>query len=403
MLPPVTVTDPVAPAMTPYAPSPEVVITVSPSAAVPSVLARTPCAALPDVEIVESATSSRPLISTFAPVALAAVVVAVMFEPTSSEPACATSSAKPAGGPTVVEQFWPEKSCTAPLVAAHCCAIAPCPTPINTNPTAHANGRRASARTLITDSLKKRRHECGRKVLRRREACRLPTRRRVRKMESSARARNPCASLAGGLLRAFADVLLQPCIDGVVPQHAVLRLEHPVVFVGEVEELRFDALALRGGERGDALFHRDAEVELAMDDQDRRLPLRHVVHRVEALEVLRLGERRAALLPLGEPQFFGRVAHHALVEHAVVRDEALPRLLPVAGDPVDHEAAVRGTERAGLVAVEEVELLLRRRPALLQVFQRAVAPVLADRIGERLAVTGRTVEVDHHHRVALAR
>jgi hypothetical protein len=25
-----------------------------------------------------------------------------------------------------------------------------------------------------------------------------------------------------------------------MPQHAVLRLQHPVVFVGEVEELRFD-------------------------------------------------------------------------------------------------------------------------------------------------------------------
>ena len=76
--------------------------------------------------------------------------------------------------------------------------------------------------------------------------------------------------------------------------------------------------------------------------------------------------------------------------------------VPVAGDPVDHVAAVAGAERAGLVAVEEGVLLLRRGPALLQVFQRAVAPVLADRVGERLAVAGRAVEVDHHHRVALA-
>src|SRR5690606_39883920 len=82
-------------------------------------------------------------------------------------------------------------------------------------------------------------------------------------------------------------------------------------------------------------------------------------------------------------------------------DQALPRLVPVAGDPVDHEAAVAGAERAGLVAVEEGVLPLRRGPALLQVFQRAVAPVAADRVGECLAVAGAAVEIDHHHRVAL--
>ncbi len=43
-----------------------------------------------------------------------------------------------------------------------------------------------------------------------------------------------------------------------------------------------------------------------------------------------------------------------------------------------------------------------RRPSLLQIFQRAVAPMLADGVGEFLAVAGGAVEVDHHHRVALA-
>ncbi len=125
-------------------------------------------------------------------------------------------------------------------------------------------------------------------------------------------------------------------------------------------------------------------------------------HRVERLVAGRVLPRRAAVLPLAEPQFLGGVAHGAVVEHAVVVDQALPRLVPVAGHPVHHVAAVAGAQRAGLVAVEEFVLLLRRSPALLQVFQRAVAPVLADRIGERLAVAGGTVKVDHHHRVALA-
>src|SRR5690606_6143181 len=91
------------------------------------------------------------------------------------------------------------------------------------------------------------------------------------------------------------------------------------------------------------------------------------------------------------------------VEHAVVVDQALPGSVPVAGDPVDHVAAVAGAQGAGTVAVQEGVLLLRGRPALLQVLQRLAAPVATDRIGEGLAVAGGTVEVDHHHRIALAR
>src|SRR5690606_13955621 len=57
---------------------------------------------------------------------------------------------------------------------------------------------------------------------------------------------------------------------------------------------------------------------------------------------------------------------------------------------------------AGVGTVEEVVGALGMAPALAQVFQRPVPPVLADRIGEGLAVADRTMEVDHHHRVALA-
>ena len=187
-----------------------------------------------------------------------------------------------------------------------------------------------------------------------------------------------------------------------MPEHAVLRLEHPVVLVGEVQELRFHALALQRGEQGDALLHRDAEVLLPVHHQHRHAEFADVVDRIEALVAFRVLPHRAAVLPFAEPQLLGGVAHGAVVEHAIVRDQALPRFVPVAGDPVDHEAAVAGAERAGLVAVEEGVLLLRGLPALLQVLQRTVAPMPADRVGERLAVAGGTVEVDHHHRIALS-
>src|SRR3546814_1108353 len=83
-------------------------------------------------------------------------------------------------------------------------------------------------------------------------------------------------------------------------------------------------------------------------------------------------------------------------------DQALPRLVPDSGDPVHHVAAVAGAQRAGLVAVEERVLVLGGDPALLQVLQRAVAPVLADRVGEGLAVTGAAVEIDHDRGIDLA-
>ena len=81
-------------------------------------------------------------------------------------------------------------------------------------------------------------------------------------------------------------------------------------------------------------------------------------------------------------------------------DQTGPRPVPLPGDQIDHVSAVGGAERAGPVAVDEAVRGQRRRPALLQVFQRPVAPVVVDGVGERLSVAGRTVEIDHHHCVS---
>src|SRR3546814_2605936 len=87
-----------------------------------------------------------------------------------------------------------------------------------------------------------------------------------------------------------------------MPQDAVLRVEHPVVLVREVQELRLDALALQRGERADALRYRDAVVELAVDHQHRYAPVLDVIDGVELLVAFRVVVRRTAVLPLGEPQ-----------------------------------------------------------------------------------------------------
>jgi xanthine/CO dehydrogenase XdhC/CoxF family maturation factor len=44
------------------------------------------------------------------------------------------------------------------------------------------------------------------------------------------------------------QVLVEPADDRVVPQHRVGRLEHPVVFVREHQQLALDAAPLQGGE-----------------------------------------------------------------------------------------------------------------------------------------------------------
>src|SRR5262249_14966545 len=62
-------------------------------------------------------------------------------------------------------------------------------------------------------------------------------------------------------------VFLQPREDFVVPVFAVFRLQNPVAFVGEVDELRRHVLALQGGEQLVALSNRATEIVVVVDNQ----------------------------------------------------------------------------------------------------------------------------------------
>ena len=176
-----------------------------------------------------------------------------------------------------------------------------------------------------------------------------------------------------------------------------------MVLVREIEELAGNAAPLQRRERTQPLRHGDAVIVVGMHHQHRHPPILDVVQRIEFLVVLRVFELRAAVFVFLEPQLLGGVIHHARIEHAVVVDEALPRLVPYAGHPVDHVAAIARAQRASIVAVEIRELFQRRGPAFLQIFQRPVTPVLRDRVGEGLAVADRAVEVDRDHRETGAR
>src|SRR4249919_194889 len=75
-------------------------------------------------------------------------------------------------------------------------------------------------------------------------------------------------------------------------------------------------------------------------------------------------------------------------------DDAFEPVGPLSLDPVHHIAAVGAAERAGAVAVELRVMGDGIGQALLQILERPAAPILPDRVGEGLAVTGAPVEID---------
>src|SRR5580658_2875543 len=125
-----------------------------------------------------------------------------------------------------------------------------------------------------------------------------------------------------------------------------------MVLVRKREKLTRDPSALQGRKRADSLFDRDSKVLRTVDHEHWVLPVRDVVDRVELFVVLLMIPRRSTVLPFAEPQLLSRIPHHPIVEDTVVNDEALPRLIPVPRDPVDHVSAIRRTERARAIRVE---------------------------------------------------
>ena len=71
---------------------------------------------------------------------------------------------------------------------------------------------------------------------------------------------------------------MQPVIHLLMPLDRVMRLENPVVFVGEVDKTALDPASLQGGECANSLGQRNAIVEFTVDDQHWRLPVLYEVY-----------------------------------------------------------------------------------------------------------------------------
>ena len=66
--------------------------------------------------------------------------------------------------------------------------------------------------------------------------------------------------------RGLLEVLIEPAEVGALPEQGILRLEHPVIFIGVDEELSWDTSELCGVEGSHSLSCKDAVVALAVDD-----------------------------------------------------------------------------------------------------------------------------------------
>src|SRR5947209_19700596 len=69
----------------------------------------------------------------------------------------------------------------------------------------------------------------------------------------------------------FLEPLIQPIENRRIEHLRVLRLEHPMPFVGKVQQSRRDPAPLQRGEELEPLVDRNAEVELALRHERRRL------------------------------------------------------------------------------------------------------------------------------------
>ena len=148
-------------------------------------------------------------------------------------------------------------------------------------------------------------------------------------------------------------VLLQPGEDLIVPVAAIGRLEDPVPFVWEVDELRGDAEPLQRREELMPFAYGTTEVQVIMDDQHRRLEVLSVtVGRVFLIGFTGVAPRRPLVLPLVEPEFVGGHIHRLEVIDTAVGNQRL-EAGGLALEPVHHVATKGGasSELALLVDV----------------------------------------------------
>jgi hypothetical protein len=199
----------------------------------------------------------------------------------------------------------------------------------------------------------------------------------------------------------LSSVVVDPVEDGVVPQHRVLPVDHPVILVGEVEEAAGDAEQLKGVEHGDTLAHGETVVEVVVDDELRGGEVFGVGQGVRLGVDLALVPDGAVVLVQHEEELLGAKVRVG-GGYTVVADKSLELVAEVVAlDPVGHVAAVRGTGFDGVAGVDEGHGVADVVEGVDQILVRVGLPVAGDSVRKFLTVASGASGVGHDHDVAL--
>jgi hypothetical protein len=136
-----------------------------------------------------------------------------------------------------------------------------------------------------------------------------------------------------------------------VPENGIIRLQHPVVFIGEIEQLAWNTQALQGVKGAESLGIGHPIVQRTVDDQHWRFPVFDEVHRVVLFVAGWIIPGRADMVPLGEPELLGIEICHSLVNVAVVVYQTAETVGPITRYPVNHITAEGGAEGADPVGI----------------------------------------------------
>ena len=202
----------------------------------------------------------------------------------------------------------------------------------------------------------------------------------------------------------FLKVFVKPVDEVAMPEEAVLGLEDPVGFVGEVEVSGVKAAELGSIVGGHALRGDNAEVKFAVDYADGGIPffdkeVRGVGIRVCGFSIFHpVG---TAEIPVGEPVFFGFEALLFEIEHAVVCEEGFETVVfVVACEPVDAVGTKGGTTSTNAVGVDLGHVLCEVVGSGHVVFHAESAIVAADFFTPGCAEAGAAATVGGDDEVA---
>ena len=199
---------------------------------------------------------------------------------------------------------------------------------------------------------------------------------------------------------------VEPIEIGALPEDAVLGLEHPVVLIGEDEQLGLYAFHSGGIEGTHALGGIDAVVFLSMDAEDGGVPVvnepvRRVGISLTGICRLVLVPISIVILPVAEPVFFSLGVHRLQVECSIVSNEALEPFVVMAGKIIHAETTETGTYCTEPVFVDVGQVGASIVDGGEIVVHALAGPVAADFLAPLTAESRQTVAVGRDDDIAL--